>query len=76
LHEKLHNSYSSPDGIRIIRSKIIRWVGAVAQVGENRNAYKILVGIYVEMRPLGRPRNRSSIINDLKRNRTDSLSSE
>jgi hypothetical protein len=45
-------------------------------VGENRNAYKILVGIYVEMRPVGRPNYRSNIINDLKRNRTALFGSE
>jgi hypothetical protein len=50
LHnEKLHNLYSSPSIIRMIKSGRMRWVGHVAQMGENRNAYGILVG-----RPKGR----------------------
>jgi hypothetical protein len=42
LHnEKLHNLYSSPDIIRVITSRSVRWAGQ----GELRNAYKILVGL-------------------------------
>jgi hypothetical protein len=45
LHnEELHNFYSSPSIIRMIKSRRVRWVGHVAQMGEKRNAYKILVG--------------------------------
>jgi hypothetical protein len=44
LHnEELHNLYSSPSIIRIIKSRRIRWVGHVARMGEKRNAYRILV---------------------------------
>jgi hypothetical protein len=45
LHnEELRNLYSSPSIIRIIKSRRIRWAGHVAQMGEKRNAYRLLVG--------------------------------
>jgi hypothetical protein len=40
-NEELHNSYSSPNIIRMMKSKRIRWAGHVAQMGETRNAYGI-----------------------------------
>jgi hypothetical protein len=36
--------YSSPDIIRQINSRRMRWVGHVVHVGEGRNAYRVLVG--------------------------------
>jgi hypothetical protein len=42
--EELHNLYSSPNIIIMIKSRRIRWVGHVARMGETRNAYRILVG--------------------------------
>jgi hypothetical protein len=45
LHnEELHNLYSSPSIIRIIKSRRMRWAGHVARMGEKRNMYKLLVG--------------------------------
>jgi hypothetical protein len=45
LHnEELHNLYSSPDIIRQIKSRRMRWAGHVARVGEERKVYKVLVG--------------------------------
>jgi hypothetical protein len=45
LHdEELHNLYSSPNIIRMTKSRKMRWEGHVAQMGEKSNAYKILVG--------------------------------
>jgi hypothetical protein len=45
LHnEELHNLYSSPNLIRMIKSRRMRWAGHVARLGETRNAYRILVG--------------------------------
>jgi hypothetical protein len=59
LHsEELHNLYSSPDIIRQIKSRQIRWAGHVARMGEDRKVYKVLVGKPEGNRPLGRPRHR------------------
>jgi hypothetical protein len=45
LHNKeLHDLYSSPSIIRIIKSRRMRWVGHVARLGEKRNGYRLLVG--------------------------------
>jgi hypothetical protein len=58
LNEELHNLYSSPSIIRIIKSRKMRWVEHVARMGEKRNVYKLLVGKPEGERPLGRPRCR------------------
>jgi hypothetical protein len=59
LHnEELHNFYSSPSIIRIIKSRIMRWAGHVARMGEERNVYRLLVGKPQGRRPLGRTRQR------------------
>jgi hypothetical protein len=59
LHnEELHNLYSSPGIIRIIKSRRMRWAGHVARMGEKRNVYRLLVGTPEGNRPLGRPRRR------------------
>jgi hypothetical protein len=50
--------YSSPNIIRMIKSRRMRWAGHVARMGEKRNAYRILVIEPEEKRPLGRPRRR------------------
>jgi hypothetical protein len=45
LHNKeLHDLYSSPSIIRIIKSRRMRWAGHIARMGEKRNAYRLLVG--------------------------------
>jgi hypothetical protein len=45
LHnEELHNLYSTPNILRMIKSRRMRWVGNVARMGETRNSYRILVG--------------------------------
>jgi hypothetical protein len=45
LHnEELHNLYSSPNIIRMIKSRRMRWAGHVARMVEKRNVYSILVG--------------------------------
>jgi hypothetical protein len=59
LHNKeLHNLYSSPSIIRMIKSRKMRWAGHVAWMGENCNAYATLVGKPEGKRPLRRPRHR------------------
>jgi hypothetical protein len=61
--KRLHNNelndlYSSPNIIRVIKSRRMRWAGHVARMGEGRGAYRILVGRPEGRRPLGRPRRR------------------
>jgi hypothetical protein len=55
-NEELHNLYSSPGIIRIIKLRRMRWAGHVARMGEKRNVYRLLVGKTQGKRPLGRPR--------------------
>jgi hypothetical protein len=50
--------YTSPNIIRVIKSRRTRKVGHVACLGEMRNAYNILVGKLKRKRPLGRSRHR------------------
>jgi hypothetical protein len=61
--EKLHNDefhslYSSPNIVRVIKSRRMRWAGHEARMGEGRDVYRILIGIPEGKRPLGRPRRR------------------
>jgi hypothetical protein len=59
LHnEELHNLYSSPDIIKQVTSRRMKWAGHVARIGEERELYKVLVGKPEGKRPLGRPRHR------------------
>jgi hypothetical protein len=59
LHnEEIHNLYSSPSIIRMIRSRRMRWAGHVARMVETRSTYRIMVGKPEGKRPLGRPRRR------------------
>jgi hypothetical protein len=45
LHnEELHILYSSPNIIRQIKSRRMRWAGHVARMGEERNVYRVLMG--------------------------------
>jgi hypothetical protein len=50
--------YLSPDIIRHIKSREMRWAEHVACMGEGRNLYRVLVGKPEGKRPLGRPRCR------------------
>jgi hypothetical protein len=43
-NEELHNLYALPNIIRVIKSRMIRWVWHVAPTGNIRNAHKMLVG--------------------------------
>ena len=55
---ELHSLYRSPNIARLIKSRILRWVGHVARMKEGRSAFKILTGKPTGKRPLGRPRRR------------------
>jgi hypothetical protein len=57
LHnDELHSLYSSPNIVRVIKSRRMRWAGHVARMGEGRGVYRVLVGRPEGKRPLGRPR--------------------
>jgi hypothetical protein len=56
-NEELHNVYSSPSIIRMIKSRRMRWAGHVARM-EKRKAYRLLMGNPEGNRPLGRPKRR------------------
>jgi hypothetical protein len=50
--------YSSPNFVRVIKSRRMRWAGHVARTGEGRGVYRVLLGKPKGKRPLGRPRRR------------------
>jgi hypothetical protein len=59
LHnEKLHDLYSSPTIVQVIKSRRMKWAGHVAHIGEGRSVYRVLVGEPEEKRLLGRPRHK------------------
>jgi len=59
LHnEELSDLYCSPNVVRVIKSRRLRWAGHVACMGERRVAYRVLMGTLGGRRPLGRPRRR------------------
>jgi hypothetical protein len=55
-NEKLRDLYSSPNIVRVIKSRRMRWAGHVSRMGEGRGVYRDLVGNSEGKRPLGRPR--------------------
>ena len=59
LHnEELNDLYSSPNIVRVIKSRRMRWAGHVARLEEGRGVHKVLVRKPEGKRPLGRPRRR------------------
>ena len=59
LHnEELNDLFSSPNIIRVIQSRRMRWAGHVARMVETRDVYRVLMGKPERKRPLGRPRHR------------------
>jgi hypothetical protein len=55
---KLNDLYRSPNIIRVIKSRIMRWTGHVARMGERRGVYGVLVEKPEGKRQFGRPRRR------------------
>ena len=58
FNKELNGLYSSPNIVRVIKSRRMRWAGHVARMGEERGAYRVLVGKPEGKKPLGRPRRR------------------
>jgi hypothetical protein len=59
LHNKeLYAGYCSPNIIRVIKSRRLRWAGHVARMAEGRGACRALVGKTEGRRPVGRFRRR------------------
>ena len=59
LHnEELNDLYSSPNIVRVIKSRRMRWAWHVARMGEERGVYRVLVGKPEGKRPMARPRRR------------------
>jgi hypothetical protein len=58
LNEELHDLYSSPSIVRVIKSRRMGWAEHVARLGEERGVYRVLVGKPEGKRPLGKPRHR------------------
>ena len=71
--EELNDLYCSPNIVRLVKSKRLRWAGHVARMEEGRVVYKVLVGKPEGKRPLGRPRRRweDNIKMDLQEVRRD-----
>ena len=57
-NEELNDLYSSPNIVRVIKSRKIRWAGHVARMVEKRGVYRVLLGKLEGKRPLRRPRRR------------------
>ena len=57
-NEDLNDLYCSPNIVRVIKSRRMRWAGHVARMGEEKGVYRVLVGKPEGKRPLGRPRRR------------------
>jgi hypothetical protein len=57
-HEELNDPYSSPNIVRVIKSRRMRWAERVVRMGDSRGMQRVLVGKYGGKRPLGRPRLR------------------
>jgi hypothetical protein len=59
LHnEELHDLYSSPSIIKIMKARRMRWAGHIARTGEKRNAYRLFVRKPEGKTQLGQPRCR------------------
>ena len=57
-NQELHSLYCSPNIVRVIKSRRLRWAGHEARMEEGRSAFIVLAGKPTGKRPLGRPRRR------------------
>jgi hypothetical protein len=57
-NDELHDLYSSPNIVRVIKARRMRWAGHAARMGEGRGVNRVLVGRPEGKRPLERPRHR------------------
>jgi len=57
-NEELNDLYSSPNIVRVLKSRRMKWAGHLSHMGEERGLYRVLVGKPEGRRPLGRPRRR------------------
>ena len=57
-NEELNDLYCSPNIIRVIESRRLKWVGHVARMWERRGIYRVLMGKPEGKRPLVRPKRR------------------
>ena len=58
LHNEVLSLYRSPNIVRVIKSRRLRWAGHLARMEEGKSSFKILTGKPTGKRPLGRPRRR------------------
>jgi hypothetical protein len=56
--QKVNDLYWTPNIITVIKSRIKRWAGHAARMGERRGVYRVLMGKTEGKRPLGRTRRR------------------
>jgi hypothetical protein len=57
-NEELHDLYSSPAIVQVIKSRSMRWAGHVARMGKGRGLYRVLIEKPEGKKPLRRPRRR------------------
>jgi hypothetical protein len=55
FNEELNDLYSSPNIVRVVKSRRMRWAGHVARMRVERGVHRVLVGKPEGKRPLGRP---------------------
>jgi len=58
FNKELYAQHSSPNIIRVITSRRMRWMGHITYMRDRKGAYRVLVGRPDGKRPLGRPRLR------------------
>jgi len=56
-NEELNDLYSSPNIVRVIKLRRMRWAWHVARMGEERGVYRVLVGKPEGKRPMGTPKH-------------------